>query len=166
MKTFVRFQKIIAALMIFILMIEFTGCYSSKIVTSSDIKSSEICVVHGQKADFHISDAVISDGILSGKTGSVKNAKDHKNIYHIYISSDSVIKIENNILYVPVWSITEIYQKVPDPEKTKKLKIALIVGCSGLTIIGIISTIMAINAANDAVEGCNNTFANPPVSCD
>lgn len=146
--------------MIFILMIEFTGCYSARIVTSSDIKPSEICFIHGQKADYHISDAVISDGILSGKTGSVKKNKGNKNINHIYISSDSVVKIENNILNVPVWSITKIEQKVPDPVKTKQLKTALIIGCSGLTVIGIISTIMAINAANRAAnnvqESCNS----------
>jgi hypothetical protein len=146
--------------MIFILMIELTGCYSTRIVASSDIKPSEICFIHGQRADYHISDVVISDGILSGKTGSVKKDKGNKNINHIYISSDSVVKIENNILNVPVWSITKIEQRVPDPEKTKELKTALIVGCSALTVLGIISTIMMIHAANDAANACGTTYSN------
>jgi hypothetical protein len=140
-------------------MIEFTGCYSARIVTSSDTKSSEICFVHGRKINSQISETIISDGILSGKMSSGIKSKGKININHIYISSDSVVKIENNILSVSVSSITKIEQKIPDPVKTKKIKIALIVGCSTLTVLGIISTILIIDAAKDApntVKGCGD----------
>jgi hypothetical protein len=157
--------------MIFILMIELTGCYSTRIATSSDIKSTEIYFIHGQKINCYISDAVISDGILSGKTVPVIKNNNKINRNNIYISSDSVIKIEYNILSVPLFSITKIEQRVPDPEKTKELKTALIVGCSALTVLGIISTIMMIhaanNAANAAANGCSTTTSNlNSISCD
>jgi hypothetical protein len=72
---------------------------------------------------------------------------------------------------VPLFSITKIEQRVPDPEKTKELKTALIVGCSALTVLGIISTIMMIhaanNAANAAANGCSTTTSNlNSISCD
>jgi hypothetical protein len=146
--------------MIFILMIEFTGCYSARIVTSSDIKSSEICFIHGQKINSQISETIISDGILSGKMSSGKKSKGKININHIYISPDSVVKIENNTLSVSVSSITKIEQKIPDPKKTKQLKTALIVGCSTLTVLGIISTILIINDAAKSgprtAKGCGD----------
>jgi hypothetical protein len=157
MKKYSQLQKVISVLMFFILMIGFTGCYSARIVTSSDIKSSEICFIHGQKTNYHISETIISDGILSGKTSSGIKSKGKININQIYISSDSVVKIENNILSVPVSSITKIEQEIPDPQKTKQLKTALIVGCSALTVLVIISTILMINAAADLYNaGCTN----------
>jgi hypothetical protein len=163
MKTHAKIQKIIAVVMIFIIMIEFTGCYSTRTALSSDIKSSEICFIHGQKINYQLSDAVISDGILSGKVSSDRTNQNSKHLYkdrinknNIYISSDSVARIENNILSIPVGSITKIEQQIPDPGKTKKLKTALIVGCSALTILGIISTILMINAANKAADTATN----------
>jgi hypothetical protein len=158
MKTHLKLQKFIATLMIFILMIEFTCCYSSRIVTSSDIKSSESCSILGKKIKYHISDAIISDGILSGKISSVLKSKGKINKNYIYVSSDSVVKIENNILSVPVSSITKIEQKIPDPKKTKQLKTALIVGCSSLTVLGVISSILMINTAQSATSTCEGGF--------
>ena len=167
MKTFVKSRKIIATLMIFILMIELTGCYSTRIAASSDIKSTEIYYIHGQKINCYISDAVISDGILSGKTVPVIKNNNKINRNNIYVSSDLVFKIENNILSVPLFSITKIELKVPDAEKTKELKTALIVGCSALTVLGIISTIMMIHSANNAINGCSTDINNlNSISCD
>jgi hypothetical protein len=156
MKIFTQLQKIIAFLMIFILMIEFTGCYSSKILTTSEITPSDTYFIHGDKSTYHVSNVVISDEILSGKMVSATNKKDKTAKNHMYISSDLAIKIKNDTLSVPVFNITKIEQKIPDPKKTKILAAVLIAGGCGITV-GL--TILIVNGINSTANTAGNTAA-------
>jgi hypothetical protein len=163
MKSIKQFRKIIAVLMVFILMGEFTGCYSTQNLTISDISSSDIYFVHAKSVTYPVDSVVISEGVLSGKLELTMNSKGNVNKSkengpsdkskpiknHIYLSSGSGIEIENDNLSVPVQSITKIEQKIPDPGRTKALN-TILIGCSILTIAGIILTVVIIKGSEEA----------------
>ncbi|HEX7494553.1 MAG TPA: hypothetical protein VF346_10050, partial [Bacteroidales bacterium] len=71
MKKYSQIQKIISALMIFLLLIQLSGCYSSKIISSSvlplpdSIKCSYI--IHSQNSKYLLVNTIISNGILCGR---------------------------------------------------------------------------------------------------
>jgi phosphate/sulfate permease len=155
MKKYSQLQNIIATLMIFIFMIEFTGCYSTRIITSSDIKSSEICFIHGQKINCKISETIIADGILSGKLEMSEKKYGDAGETHIYLSSDSAFKINENLISLSVGSITKIEQKVPDPRKSKILITVLVVAGCALTV-GLI--VIIVNAAKSLGNDIGDIF--------
>jgi hypothetical protein len=167
MKTGTPFQKIIAVLMIFILMIIFSGCYSTQVINTSQFLPSDNYYIHSNNSTYKIDSVSISNEILAGKIVSGKNDKDKKNKKqetlpdekskphknHIYLSSGSGMEIENGILKVPVISIVTIQQKTPDPKKTT----GLIIGCSAITALSIILTVVAVNATVETGEEvCGN----------
>jgi hypothetical protein len=140
-------------------MIEFTGCYSTKILTASEINSSDIYLIHGIKASYPVNNVTISDSILSANfdAGNKKYGSAIKN--QIYLSSDSAINIDNYLLTVPVDKIVKIEQKVSDQKKTRTLTTVLIVaGCVGL--VTVVSAIIIANsitkAADQTATECSN----------
>jgi hypothetical protein len=149
MKTIAQFPKIISVLMIFILMIEFTGCYSTRILTTSEISSSEIYLIHSNNSTYPVDSVVISEGVLSGKREAGITDKNKKGTNHIYLSSGSGIKIDNDILSVPVQSITKVEQRTIDPKKTGILTAVLIVGGIGFVVL---TTVLIVNLVNEAAE--------------
>jgi hypothetical protein len=157
MKTNTQLQKIIAVLMIFIIMTEFTGCYSTRILSASEISSSDINVIHVKNSDFPVDSLKVSDGILSARLHiGVKHAADNKsNQTKIYLVGDSATKIADGILSSPVKNITKIEQKIPEPKKTRNLIIGLVAG--GLLITASVFTIIALN--NLAEETINTINA-------
>jgi hypothetical protein len=167
MKTGTQLQKVIAVLMIFILIIVFTGCYSTQIINTSQFLPSDNYYVHSENSTYEIDSVSVSSEILAGKIVSGKNNKDKKIINqgdlssekskprknHIYLSSGSGMGIENGILKAPVVSIATIQQKTPDPKKTT----ALIIGCSVISALSIILTVVAVNATVETGEQiCSN----------
>jgi hypothetical protein len=144
MKTYSQLQKIIAVLITFILMIELTGCYSTKTISTSEIKKSDIYLIHCKNSNYPVNNVIISNEILSGSldAGIDNHGKIIKN--HIYLSSDSAINFNNYLITVPIDKIAKIEQKVYDPGKTKTLKASLIIGGGVLVVITIIGTVYLI----------------------
>jgi hypothetical protein len=144
-------QKFISILMLFIIMIEFTGCYSTKILTTSEINSSDIYLIHGTKVSYPVNNVTISDSILSANfdAGNKTYGSAIKN--QIYLSSDSAINFDNYLITVPIDKIVKIEQKVPDQKKTRTLKTVLIVtGCVG--VVTVVSAIIIANSINRAAD--------------
>ena len=130
MKTNTQLQKIISILMPFILMIEFTGCYSTRIFSAYDINQSDYYLIHSKKSTYLSYNDTISDGILSGKLDfNTRNLTDPKYL-HVYLQSDSSFIINNDRFTLPVNSIKEIKQRVRDQKKTRTLSTVLIVVAS------------------------------------
>jgi hypothetical protein len=150
MKKYSEFQKFISVLMLFILMLEFTGCYSTKIISTSDISSSEMYVIHLKKVAFSVYEVEISDSLLTGKLDLNKMKHASGNRTHIYLSVDSVLKVNNDNVSLPVKSIAKIEQKIPDRHKTRVLTTCLIVAGGVGVGIGIIA--LAIGAFNAIYE--------------
>jgi hypothetical protein len=144
MKIPVQLQKIISVLMSFIMMIEFSGCYTQRILSTSDVTPDNYFLIHCKEVAYTAYNASITDGILSGSIDfNTKNLTNPKYI-HIYLSSDSSLKINNNQFTLPVTSIREINQNVRDQKKTRTLITLLIVGVSAGLVIGL--TIALVSA--------------------
>ena len=153
MKPDTQLQKIISILMAFILIIELTGCYSTRILTTSEINQSDYYLIKSKESVYLSYNDTISDGILSGKLDFNNKKFNDPRISHIYLSSDSLLTINNDRISLPVNSIEKIKQRVPEPGKTRALKTLLIIGAAaGVTTLGIIATVHLINEA----EQCGN----------
>jgi hypothetical protein len=110
MKKYSQFQKIISLVMIFIMLIYVSGCVSSKILSKSELPVSGYSEykIQCQNTNFLISDVKILNGELSGKVESAASTR-YANIVNIYLTSDSVVKIDSGkILTVPCDSITKV----------------------------------------------------------
>jgi hypothetical protein len=131
----VQLKQIISVLMIFILLIQFTSCESTKIIQLSDIKVSDKYDIHSEKTLYPtFSNGIVSDGLLSGKLFLSKRNYGRENITHIYVSSDSVVQINNDLISIPINSITKIeHQRAYDPGKTLK-NVAIFTVIVGITV--------------------------------
>ena len=167
MKPNTKLQKIISILMPFILMVEITGCYSTRKLSTNEITKSDYYMIHSKVSNFLTYNDTISDGMLSGKLDfNIKDFNDPR-YTHIYLSSDSMLTINNDQISFPVNSIKEIKQKVPDQKKTRTLMTVLIVaGCVG--VVTVVSAIIIANsitrAADQTAKGCSNIINSDPNS--
>jgi hypothetical protein len=110
MNKYSGFEKMVSIVMIFIMLIQFSGCVSTKILSKSDLPVSGIWPykIRCQKTNFLLKDVEVSNGKLSGKVETTESSR-YANIVNIYLASDSVVKInEENILTVPLESITRV----------------------------------------------------------
>jgi hypothetical protein len=153
MKTYTQPQKIVSVLITYILLIQFTGCYSTKIISTSEITQSDSYLVHSKKSTYLAYNVTISDEILSGTLDFNNKKFTDPKYLHIYLSSDSLLTINNSQISFPINSIKEIKQKVPDAGKTKTLKILLIVAGVTVVTVSVLGVIAMISFAND-VEKC------------
>jgi hypothetical protein len=117
MKEYSQIQKFISALMIFILMPYISGCTSTKFISlsKSDLPLSDsgkyAYIVHSERSKFLLEKSTIANGILSGKINKIYSDTyyDSGHKIHLYLSSDSVIKIEmGGILSVPMNEVTKV----------------------------------------------------------
>jgi hypothetical protein len=129
MKEYSQIQRFISVLMIFILLPYLSGCISTKVISKSDLPlpdssrySKYPYVVHNEKSKFLLEKSKISEGILSGTISQMDKSYHAKEKIHLYLSADSVIKIEKGeFLSVPVDKVTKVELKKPSPVKTTLL---------------------------------------------
>ncbi len=97
-------------LMIFIILISFSGCVTSRILSNSDlpVAGDYSYKILSKNTNFLLRNVEISNGILSGNIETIGSNR-YTNIVNIYLTSDSVIKVDTgkNII-VPVDSITKV----------------------------------------------------------
>ena len=87
-------------------------------------------IVHCQNSKYLLENTVISNGILSGRIDTTGESPDMKNRIHIYLSSDSVMKINTGyILSVPVNGIANV--------KMAKYDVGLTILCAAICTLGI-----------------------------
>ena len=118
MKEYSQLQKIFSILLIFILLLQFSGCTGFKIISRNELptfqSSNYHYTIHSKNSKYPIESTIISNGILSGKV--VLKHSYRRNSIQVYVSSDTVIKInKENILSIPLESVI----------KVKKSKIAV-----------------------------------------
>jgi hypothetical protein len=134
MKPYSQFQKIIAVLMTFLLLIQLSGCYSTKIISSSTLPLADSIkcsyTIHCHNSKYLLEKVNISNGILSGAIDPKGNSLDMKNRIHIYLSSDSVMKINTGyILSIPLDGIANV--------KMAKYDVGLTILCAAICTLGI-----------------------------
>jgi hypothetical protein len=141
-------KQIISVWMSLMVILQLTGCYSTKIITVSDIKASDICDIHSEKTLYTThSNIVISDSLLSGKLLLGKSNSGTETNTHIYILSNTVITINNDLISLPINRIIKIEHEVYDPVKTKiiaKRNIGI-----GLSVIGFATFVTGIILYNN-----------------
>ena len=139
MKKYSRLQEIISILLISIMLINLSGCVSSKILSKSDLPVSGIWPYKIQcwNTNFLLTDVKISNGQLSGKVKEVGSTR-YANVVNIYLTSDSVVKIhEEKILTVPCDSITKVKMVQSSTVKT----FFLVAGAASVVIAIMISSL-------------------------
>jgi hypothetical protein len=118
MKAYSQLQKFISVLMIFILLIQLSGCVSYRIISNSDISdySKYNHLIRSHNSKFPLKNVVVSQGLLSGK---VNFSQSHnRTAIQVYPISDSAIEIDTaNILSLPLDGIAKV--KVPKVYLTK-----------------------------------------------
>jgi hypothetical protein len=137
MEEYSQLRKIVSILMIFILLIYLSGCYSTRIISSSDLpfpgSSKHDYIIHGQYSKCVLDNAVISNGILSGRIEGEDSTHTGYKI-HVFLSSDSVMKINTEKIFsVPLDRIAKIEIRKVAAGKT----ILLVVGLP-ILVLGII----------------------------
>jgi len=102
--------KISCKLMIFTTFLQLTGCYSSKFISKTDLPvSGGNYVFHGKKSIYPlVKNAIISNGIISGKADFTEENSSAVETFQIYVSDDSFIKINSDNVSVPLDGITKI----------------------------------------------------------
>jgi len=102
--------KISCKLMIFTTFLQLTGCYSSKFISKTDLPvSGGNYIFHGEKSIYPlVRNAIISNGIISGKVDFTEENSSAVETFQIYVSDDSLIKINRDNVSVPLDGITKI----------------------------------------------------------
>ena len=142
-----QFQKIICVFLIFPILIYFSGCYSSRVaVSSTDLPlpdaSKYYYVIHTQNWNYQIKNGIISNGILSGK---IDNKSAWHNKIHIYLSSDTIMKISpEKIINIPTDGIWRVVTEKVSAEKTFLLSIAIVGGTITVLYAGMLLLILLI----------------------
>jgi len=114
-------QKLISRLMIFILLVCLSCSTYTRIISKSEITSLNnnkyTYIVHGERLKLLLEQLTISNDTLSGKIKQtypedfyVDNSNYEGNLIHLYLLSDSVVKIDNkgDGLSVPLDGIAQV----------------------------------------------------------
>ncbi len=114
MKKYNVYQKMVALLLSAIIVLEFSGCYSMKGVSKSEIQhyNKFYYYIHGPASYFQINNVLIADGVLTGTIYETIKPMQKSQSVHIYVAPDSSIKIKAKTVNIPVINIAkaEIYK--------------------------------------------------------
>jgi TM2 domain-containing membrane protein YozV len=110
MKNHSQIQKIGCKIAIFITFLQITGCYSAKFINKTDLPVSDgNYSFHGKKSTYpFVKNAIISNGRISGKVDFGKGNYSLNEKFRIYVSNDSLIRINNDEISIPLDGITRI----------------------------------------------------------
>jgi hypothetical protein len=110
MKNHSQIQKICCKLVIFTTFLQITGCYSAKLINKTDLPVSDgNYSFHGNKSTYpFVKNAMISNGRISGKVDFGKGNYSVNEKFRIYVSNDSLIRINNDEISIPLDGITKI----------------------------------------------------------
>ena len=108
---------------LFILLIQNSGCTSYRIISSYDLPSPEKYhyTIYGHSTRYPLENTIISNDSISGKVNKKRSYK--INSVHVYPVTDSVIKIRpDNILRIPMSSIAKVEKSGSSEEKNHPTK--------------------------------------------
>jgi len=158
MKIYSQLKKALSLIMVFCIIMEAAGCYSTRILTPSEITQSDQYLIHNKESIYSAYDIAISDGILSGKLDFNKRQSTESRNIHIYLFPDSSPVLNNDQFSIPVGSIKEIKKRVRDQEKTKTLTTVLIIGAGvGLIAVATFGIIGIIQMAKTPIPDPDET---------
>jgi hypothetical protein len=135
-------KKLFSGSLIIILLIQLQGCLSYKVISGYQLPEygKYNYAIYGKSLKFQVDDGEISNGILSGKAESKYFTR--INTFRIYVTSDSVIKINaENILSIPLASVVRVEKAdVPIEKNPPKHKVESPKEPAGKVFLGILYT--------------------------
>jgi len=141
-KYFGQLKRISSLLMIFILLIQQSGCVNSKILIAAELPSyypKYLFKIHYKKTVYSLDSVSFSNNTLTGKI-SDEEPLQSKYIVHIYPTSDSVVRIDKAMLLrMPFSGIEKIKSTEAAPGKSAILVVSSIALIA--LIVGIISAL-------------------------
>lgn len=149
-------MKSVSVSMIFLLLIQLSGCYSYKTILSSNLPVSDSIrysyIIHGQNSKYLLGNTIITNGILSGKIDTIQDSRQIGKKIHIYLSSDSIMKInkEKN-LSIPVDGIAKV-----EIAKVDVIGTILLAGISGFVIFMIVGGIIFLSSGDMGLNFTGN----------
>jgi hypothetical protein len=139
MKKYKEYQKVVSILLSFLMIITTSGCLSVKSLTKNDIQSTDrsIYFLHGPHSMYKITNATISEGVLSGSIDNVVSPVQKSKSIHIYAAPDSSIVKNGDRVQVQFKNIVKVEDYEIDGAKT-------IIGLAGTLSFGFLALILII----------------------
>ena len=110
MRKFNRFQQTLAWVLSFLVILQFSGCWTVKQIPRSQLGYSEktYYFIHGQNSSYQITNTTLSEGILSGKVTSLTEAPEKGKAIHIYVAPDSAVRVNGDVITVSSANIAKM----------------------------------------------------------
>ena len=107
-----QFLESLSVLMIFILLLQLTGCYSTRVISASDLvlpySEKYSYVIRTQNSKYSLINASISSDTLYGRINKIKSGV-RGNIVRIFLSSDSLLKDNpDSLVKIPLDNIVKV----------------------------------------------------------
>jgi hypothetical protein len=134
MKSHTYLQNIISILMIFVFLAGFTGCTTTRIISNSDLPTSGFYryVVHTNATTYHLWNTSVFQGVLAGEIDKEHLSSGDK--VHLYLFSDSALKIENNrSVRLQISNISKV--EITEPDKVKTTVLIVIASIAAATAL-------------------------------
>lgn len=114
MRKFNRFQKTLAWFLSFLVILQFSGCWTVKKVPRGELGYSEktYYFIHGRNTAWQITNTSLSEGILSGRIANLEKAPEKGQVIHLYVAPDSAVTVNGDIISLPSANIAkmEVYK--------------------------------------------------------
>src|SRR5512133_2590529 len=109
MQKFSDYQKTVALFLAGLIMFTFSGCYTLRGVPKGEMQyaAGKYYYIHGVNTAYQINNSVISNGVLSGSITHLPEPQKKKDIVHIFVAPDSVIKVNGSNVSIPFENIAK-----------------------------------------------------------
>ena len=123
--------------MVFIILTELTGCYTTKNLPVSDINSKGQYLISGNKIHFDAHDVSVSDSLVKGYLYPIRWGVDTTKYTHIYLLNDSSIVFTGDEFKIPIKNILKIETPVYSPMQTAILISAVVLGFATIIVVAL-----------------------------
>ncbi len=130
MKKQSEYQKTVALFLAGLIMFSYSGCYTLRGVHKGEMQyaAGKYYYIHGVNSAYQINNVTISNGVLAGSITYLPEPPKKKDIVHIYVAPDSVIKNDGNHVSIPFENIAKAEINKVDGAKTVIISTGIAVG--------------------------------------
>jgi hypothetical protein len=142
MRKFNRFQKTLSWILSFLVILQFSGCYTIKKVPRSELGYSEktYYFIHGQNSAYQITNTTLSEGILSGKVVSLAETPEKGQVIHLYVAPDTAIMVNGDLISLPSSNIAKMEVYKVDTGRTAIVVAGAVYGALAVAAIIVLLT--------------------------
>lgn len=130
MRKYSEYQKTVALFLAGLIVFTFSGCYTLKGIHKGEMQyaAGKYYYIHGVNSAYQINNAAISNGVLTGSITYLPEPHKKKDIVHIYVAPDSVIKKDGNLVSIPFENIAKAEINKVDGAKTVIISTGIAIG--------------------------------------